>query len=99
MSVMIRDERIPSDELRRIDEEIRSDWHTGEDVDFEDAIAYHESLPDHKRFADVPESADKPSSPAASRVPRLDDQIELLRYLPRGGPGGSPPDDYRLVHA
>jgi len=59
---MIRDERIPSDELRRIDEEIRSDWHTGEDVDFEDAIAYHESLPDHKRFADVLESADKPFS-------------------------------------
>ncbi|MFC6718496.1 methylaspartate mutase subunit E [Natrialbaceae archaeon GCM10025810] len=82
---MIRDERIPSDELRRIDEEIRSDWHTGEQVDFEEAIAYHESLPDHKRFADVLESADHPLLQPRAGVPRLEDQIELLQYLHEEG--------------
>jgi methylaspartate mutase epsilon subunit len=78
---MIRDERIPSDELRRIDDEIRSDWPTGEQVDFEEAVRYHESLPARKRFADVLESADAPLLQPRAGVPRLDDQIELLEYL------------------
>src|SRR6056297_215869 len=78
---MIRDERIPSDELQRIDEEIRSNWPTGADVDFEEAIEYHESLPDAKRFADVLESADAPLLQPRAGVPRLDDQIELLGHL------------------
>jgi len=82
---MIRDERIPSDELQRIDEEIRSNWPTGADVDFEEAIEYHESLPEHKRFADVLESADKPLLQPRAGVPRLDDQIELLEYLHQEG--------------
>ena len=84
---MIRDERIPAEELQRIDEEVRSDWPTGEDVDFEEAIAYHESLPARKRFADVLESADAPLLQPRAGVPRLDDQIELLRYL--HGEGGA----------
>ncbi len=78
---MIRDERIPSDELRRIDDEIRSDWATGAAVDFDEAIRYHESLPVEKRFAEVLESADKPLLQPRAGVPRLDDQIELLEYL------------------
>ncbi len=82
---MIRDERIPADELQRIDEEIRSNWPTGADVDFEEAIEYHESLPEHKRFADVLESADKPLLQPRAGVPRLDDQIELLEYLHQEG--------------
>ncbi len=78
---MIRDERIPADELRRIDDEIRSEWPSGADAEFEDAIAYHESLPSHKRFADVLESASTPLLQPRAGVPRLDDQIELLEYL------------------
>ncbi|MFC4246174.1 methylaspartate mutase subunit E [Natribaculum luteum] len=78
---MIRDERIPSDELRRIDDEIRSNWATGAAVDFDEAIRYHESLPAEKRFAEVLESADKPLLQPRAGVPRLDDQIELLEYL------------------
>ncbi|RQH03079.1 methylaspartate mutase subunit E [Natrarchaeobius oligotrophus] len=82
---MIRDERIPSDELRRIDEAVRDDWPTGDDVDFEEAVAYHESLPAHKRFADVLESADAPLLQPRAGVPRLEDQIELLAYLHEAG--------------
>src|SRR6056297_1295837 len=82
---MIRDERIPSDELQRIDEEIRSNWPTGADVDFEEAIEYHESLPASKRFADVLESADKPLLQPRAGVPRLDEQIELLEHLQNAG--------------
>src|SRR6056297_3142910 len=82
---MIRDERIPSDELQRIDEEIRSNWPTGADVDFEEAIEYHESLPASKRFADVLESADKPLLQPRAGGARLDEQIELLEHLQNAG--------------
>ncbi|MCU4751472.1 methylaspartate mutase subunit E [Halobacteria archaeon AArc-curdl1] len=78
---MIRDERIPSEQLQRIDEELRAGWPTGQAVDFEEAIRYHESLPAHKRFADVLETADQPLLQPRAGVPRLEDQIELLRYL------------------
>ncbi len=82
---MIRDERLSTDELRRIDEEIRTGWSTGPAVDFEEAIAFHESLPREKRFAEVLESADRPLLQPRAGVPRLADQIELLRYLHHEG--------------
>ncbi|TYT60321.1 methylaspartate mutase subunit E [Natrialba swarupiae] len=82
---MIRDERLPSDELRRLDETIRTDWSTGADIDFEEAIRYHDSLPANKRFADVLESADDPLLQPRAGVPRLEDQIELLAYLHESG--------------
>ncbi|MCT9096635.1 methylaspartate mutase subunit E [Haloarchaeobius sp. HME9146] len=82
---MLRDERIPSDELRRIDDRIRDDWPTGQAVDFQEAIAYHESLPAHKRFADVLESADRPLLQPRAGVPRIDDQVHLLRHLHEDG--------------
>lgn len=82
---MLRDERLSSTELRRIDDEIRGTWPTGEAADFEDAIEFHESLPAGKRFARVLESADRPLLQPRAGVPRLDDQIELLQYLETEG--------------
>ncbi|WP_256391170.1 methylaspartate mutase subunit E [Natronoarchaeum rubrum] len=82
---MLRDEPIPDEQLRRIDENVRGNWPTGEAVDFEEAIAFHESLPASKRFADVLESADKPLLQPRAGVPRLDEQIELLEHLQNAG--------------
>ena len=82
---MIRDERIPSEQLRRIDEGIRADWETGSTVDFEEAVSYHDSLPAGKRFAEVLENADQPLLQPRAGVPRLDDQIALLEYLHGSG--------------
>ena len=82
---MIRDERLSTDELLRIDESVRADWPTGAAVDFEEAIAYHESLPAEKQFSTVLESADRPLLQPRAGVPRLDDQIELLAYLHESG--------------
>ena len=78
---MLRDERIPAEQLRRTDESIRENWPTGDAVDFEDAIAFHESLPASKRFADVLEDADRPLLQPRAGVARLDEQIELLEHL------------------
>ncbi len=82
---MIRDERLPSGELQRIDEAVRGNWHTGDDVDFEEAVAYHESLPREKQFARVLETADRPLLQPRAGVPCLDDQIDLLRHLEQDG--------------
>ncbi|USZ71908.1 methylaspartate mutase subunit E [Natronosalvus halobius] len=78
---MIRDERIPAEELRRIDAALRENWPTGEAVDFDEAVEFHESLPSVKRFADVLESATRPLLQPRAGVPRLEDQIALLEYL------------------
>ncbi len=82
---MLRDERLPAAELRRIDEQVRGNWPTGGDADFETAIAFHEALPAHKRFAEVLESADEPLLQPRAGVPVLADQIDLLAYLHREG--------------
>jgi len=82
---MLRDEPIPDEQLQRIDENVRDNWPTGEAVDFEEAIAFHESLPASKRFADVLESADKPLLQPRAGVARLDEQIELLEHLQNAG--------------
>jgi methylaspartate mutase epsilon subunit len=82
---MVRDERISTEALQRIDTDVRANWPTGEDVDFEEAIAYHESLPETKCFADVLESAERPLLQPRAGVPCLEDQIELLDHLETDG--------------
>jgi methylaspartate mutase epsilon subunit len=82
---MLRDERLTDQRLRRIDDRIRDGWPTAAAIDFEEAVAYHESLPAHKRFATVLESADTPLLQPRAGVPRLDDQIHLLRHLHEDG--------------
>ncbi|WP_435156460.1 methylaspartate mutase subunit E [Haladaptatus sp. DFWS20] len=81
---MLRDTRLPTETLTRIDDRIREDW-TVEALDFEEAVAYHDSLPDSKRFARVLQSADRPLLQPRAGVPRLDDQIALLRHLEDAG--------------
>jgi methylaspartate mutase epsilon subunit len=82
---MVADERLPGDRLVSIDREVRADWPTGENADFEEAVAYHESLPSSKRFTHVLESADRPLLQPRAGVPRLDDQVALLAHLEREG--------------
>ncbi|WP_435358249.1 methylaspartate mutase subunit E [Haloarchaeobius sp. DFWS5] len=78
---MLQDERLSTDELQRIDERVRDDWPTAQAIDFDEAIAYHETLPEHKRFAHVLESADQPLLQPRAGVPLLDDQVDILRHL------------------
>ncbi|MFC3958253.1 methylaspartate mutase subunit E [Halovivax cerinus] len=83
---MVRDERLASDELRRIDESVRGTYPTGDEVDFEDALAFHDSLAPEKSFATVLESATGPLLQPRAGVARLDEQIDLLAFLhERGG--------------
>ncbi|MFC4448329.1 methylaspartate mutase subunit E [Halorussus aquaticus] len=81
---MLRDTRLSGEDLSRIDEKIRADWSV-EEIDFEEAVAYHDSLPRSKQFARVLEDADRPLLQPRAGVPRLDDQITLLRHLEDAG--------------
>ena len=78
---MPTDTKLPADELQHVANELRDDWHTGRAVDFEEAVAFHDSLPPNKRFARVLESADMPLLQPRAGVPCLEAQIDLLRYL------------------
>ena len=76
---------LPTDKLQHTASDLRDDWHTGRAVDFEEAVAFHESLPPTKRFARVLESAGRPLLQPRAGVPCLEDQIDLLRYLQEEG--------------
>ncbi|MBO4246779.1 methylaspartate mutase subunit E [Halomicrobium sp. IBSBa] len=82
---MPRDQRLAGEELQRLASGLRDEWHTGREVDFEEAIAFHESLPAGKQFAPVLESADQPLLQPRAGVPCLEAQIELLQYLEQQG--------------
>ena len=82
---MVRDEPLPAEEFERIDREIRERWPTGAAADIADGVAFHESLPDHKRFTPTLEAADEVLVQPRAGVPRLDEQINLLRTLESEG--------------
>lgn len=82
---MLTDSALAEEELQRIANELRDEWRTGREVDFEEAVAFHESLPANKQFAEVLESADRPLLQPRAGVPCLEEQIELLEYLQNEG--------------
>ena len=43
--------RLSMDEFTAIQAEILTQWPTGRDVDFDEAVAYHQSLPANKIFS------------------------------------------------
>jgi len=82
---MPTDTKLPADQLQDIASDLRDEWPTGREVDFEEAVAFHESLPRSKEFAAVLESADRPLLQPRAGVPCLEDQISLLEYLQTEG--------------
>ena len=81
----VRDERIPAEQLRQTVEQLRGNWPTAEAVDFEEAVAYHDSLPAGKEFATVLESTTDTLLQPRAGVPTVDGQIEVLRHLEEAG--------------
>ena len=82
---MPRDQRLAGEELQRLANDLRDEWPTGREVDFAEAVDFHESLPPGKQFAPVLESADRPLLQPRAGVPTLEAQIDLLRYLEEQG--------------
>jgi methylaspartate mutase epsilon subunit len=82
---MVRDVRLSDEELLAEDRAVAEAWPTVAAVDFEDAVAFHESLPASKQFADVVADADRVLVQPRAGVPCLDDQIDLLDHLETAG--------------
>lgn len=80
----IKNKKIPEAEFEQLRKEVLVQWPTGKDVNLEEAIAYHKSLPEHKDFAKKLIKAKNENrtliEPRAG-VPDIDEHIKLLKYL------------------
>ena len=60
-TIDIKNKKWTDDEFYKVRKEVLATWPTGSEVDLDEAIAYHKSLPEHKVF---PTSSTKPKRKA-----------------------------------
>ena len=84
----IQNKRISDGEFARIRQEVLTQWPTGKDVDLEEAVAYHKSMPESRNFSKKLLNAKRDGKtlvqPRAG-VPVIEEQIKLLQYLEEQG--------------
>ena len=84
----LKNVKIPEGEFMEMREEVLKQWPTGKDVDLEEAIEYHKSMPKKRQFPDKLTEAKKSGKtliqPRAG-VPLIDEHIKLLQYLEKEG--------------
>ncbi|MGM9638253.1 MAG: methylaspartate mutase subunit E [Butyricicoccaceae bacterium] len=84
MELEIRNKKWTDDEFYKVRKEILGTWETGKDVDLDEAIQFHKSLPAHKIFSS---KLDKAKETGATLIqPRagvglIENHIELLKHL------------------
>ena len=59
----IRNKKLSDDEFYGIRKEVLGQWSTGKDVDFDESVAYHKSMPDSKSFSRKLSAAKKNGRP------------------------------------
>jgi len=84
----IRNRKWTIDEFMSMRKDVLNQWPTGKDVDFEEAVKYHETIPEHKNFSIKLSQAKQEGrtliQPRAG-VALPSQHIELLRYLEKHG--------------
>ena len=84
MEFEIKNKRWSDDEFYKVRKEILGTWETGAQVDLDDAIAFHKSLPEHKNFSAKLNKAKETGAtliqPRAG-VGLIENHIELLKHL------------------
>jgi len=81
-------EQIPHDLFTQLREENLARWPTGAEIDLDEAVEYHLSLPDHKRLPWVLRQAEiegRCLTQPRGGFGTLDLQIELMRALDKDG--------------
>ncbi len=84
----IQNKRIPEDQFQALRKEVLTQWPTGKDVDFQEAVDYHKAMPKNRIFSQKLLDAKKDGvtliQPRAG-VALLDEHIKLLTYLQDNG--------------
>ena len=84
----LQNKRMTNDEFYTLQKEILTQWPTGADVDFDNAIEFHKSQPDHKNFSKklikAKEEGKTLVQPRAG-VALVQEHIDLLTYLQNEG--------------
>ena len=84
----IQNKRISDGEFARLRQEVLAQWPTGKDVDLQEAVAYHKSMPESRNFSKklLDAKRDKKTlvQPRAG-VPVIEEHIKLMQYLEEHG--------------
>jgi len=84
----IQNKRISDGEFNQLRQEVLSQWHTGKDVDLEEAVRYHKSMPECRKFSKKLLDAKRENrtlvQPRAG-VPVVEEHIKLMQYLEEKG--------------
>ena len=84
----IQNKRISNDEFFALRQEILTQWPTGKDVNLEEAVAYHKSMPESRNFSkkllDAKRDGRTLVQPRAG-VPVVEEHIKLMQYLEKYG--------------
>ncbi len=84
----IQNKRIPEDQFQALRREVLTQWPTGKDVNFQEAVDYHKAMPANRIFSQKLLDAKRDGitliQPRAG-VALLDEHIKLLTYLQDNG--------------
>ena len=84
----IQNKRLSDDEFNRLRQEVLTQWPTGNDVDLEEAVAYHKAMPESRNFSKKLLDAKRDNrtlvQPRAG-VPVVEEHIKLMQYLEEHG--------------
>ncbi len=84
----IQNKRISNDEFMKQRQQVLTQWPTGKDVNLEEAVAYHKSMPESRQFAKKLLAAKRDGrtlvQPRAG-VPVVEEHIKLMQYLEKHG--------------
>ena len=84
----IRNKRLSEDEFDKLRAEVLTQWPTGKDVDFDEAVAYQKSIPEQRKFADKllkAKAAGRTLIQPRAGVPVVEEHIKLMQYLEEYG--------------
>ncbi len=84
----IQNKRISDGEFAALRQEVLNQWPTGKDVNLEEAVAYHKSMPESRKFGkkllDAKRDGRTLVQPRAG-VPVVEEHIKLMQYLEKYG--------------
>ena len=84
----ISNKKIPEGEFMKQRQEVLTQWSTGKDVDLDEAVAYHKSLPENKIFTvklNKAKAEHRTLTQPRAGVPVIEEHIKLLKGLQDSG--------------